>query len=574
MNSARWIPPPSEASVAADALSSGISIPLPLAAVMAVRGIIEPAAARCFLRPGLEQLHDPTLLPDMPVAVQRINRAITDGETILVHGDFDADGMCATAVATLGLRRLGAHVVPFVPHRTRDGYDFGTAGIEIARTVDASLVLTVDCGVRAVEAVAQAAEVGIDVVVSDHHQPGTQLPDAVAVVNPMRHDSEYPFKHLAGVGVLFKIIAALFAERGIPTAELNQHLDLVALGTVADQMPLLDENRAMVRAGLRVLGRTHKPGLLALLERASIEHREGVRAEDIAFRVGPRLNAAGRMAEADTGLRLLLAETESEAAALADQLDRHNADRKRADRRVTEEVDAIIARTFDADRDGALVVWGDTWHPGVVGIVASRVVERWHRPAVIVAFDGDTGKGSGRSVRDFHLDDALETCSPLLEKFGGHSMAVGLTIQRTNIQEFARQLNALAQNRLAGAPAEELLAVDLELDLKHVNLDLYEALKHLMPFGAGNPAPVLVSRNVRFENVALVGDAGIHLRARLHSESSSLQAIGFRLGGRRGEVQTNSQYDVAYNLQSDTWRGRRRLQAQLIDFRQAEERTT
>jgi len=538
VNSARWIPPPPEASAAADALSSGISIPRPLAAVLAVRGIIDPAGARRFLRPGLEQLHDPNLLPDMPVAVQRINRAITDGETILVHGDFDADGMCATAVATLGLRRLGAHVVPFVPHRTRD------------------------------------AEVGIDVVVSDHHQPGTQLPDAVAVVNPMRHDSEYPFKHLAGVGVLFKIIAALFAERGIPTAELNQHLDLVALGTVADQMPLLDENRAMVRAGLRVLGRTHKPGLLALLERASIEHREGVRAEDIAFRVGPRLNAAGRMAEADTGLRLLLAETESEAAALADQLDRHNADRKRADRRVTEEVDAIIARTFDADRDGALVVWGDTWHPGVVGIVASRVVERWHRPAVIVAFDGDTGKGSGRSVRDFHLDDALETCSPLLEKFGGHSMAVGLTIQRTNIQEFARQLNALAQNRLAGAPAEELLAVDLELDLKHVNLDLYEALKHLMPFGAGNPAPVLVSRNVRFENVALVGDAGIHLRARLHSESSSLQAIGFRLGGRRGEVQTNSQYDVAYNLQSDTWRGRRRLQAQLIDFRQAEERTT
>lgn len=559
--------------MAADALLSGIDIPRPLAAVLAVRGICDAAGVRSFLRPGLEQLHDPMLLPDMPAAIRRISRAIDDGETILVHGDFDADGMCATAVATLGLRRLGAHVVPFIPHRIRDGYDFGTTGVEMARSAAASLVLTVDCGVRAADAIAQAARLGIDVVVSDHHEPGSRLPDAVAIVNPQRSDSEYPFNRLAGVGVAFKIIAALFAERGISAAELNQHLDLVAIGTVADQVPLLDENRAMVRAGLRVLGLTHKPGLRALLDRASIDQGNGVRAEDVAFRVGPRLNAAGRLAEPDTGLRLLLAETESAATALADQLDRLNADRRSLDRRVTDEVDAIIARTFDAERDGALVVWGDTWHPGVVGIVASRVVERWHRPAVIVAFDGDTGKGSGRSVQDFHLYAALEACGSLLEKFGGHSMAAGFTIRRANIEEFAERLSALARDRLTGAPPQDSLTIDLELDLENVDLCLFEAFQHLRPFGAGNPAPVLVTRSVQFENVSVVGDAGIHLRASLRRKSSSLQAIGFRLGRRRGEVQVEKQYDIAFHLQADTWGGRRRLQAQVIDFRPVENTT-
>ncbi len=570
MSSTRWIPPPHEASAAAGRLSAELDIPRTLAAVLVVRGIRDPARARTYLRPTLDQLNDPMLLPDMRVTVGRIIRAIDDGETVLIHGDFDADGMCATAVATLGLRRLGAHVVPFVPHRTRDGYDFDATGIERAHSAAASLVLTVDCGVRAIDTVARAAELGIDVVISDHHQPGTQLPNAVAVVNPQRRDSEYPFNQLAGVGVAFKIIAALFAERGIPAVELNQHLDLVAIGTVADQMVLRDENRSLVRAGLRVLGRTQKPGLIALLDRASIGRRDDIRVEDVVFRIAPRLNSAGRMADAAAGLRLLLTESDSEAAMLADELDRYNAERKTMDRRVTEEVDQIIARTFDAERDGALVVWGDGWHPGVVGIVASRVVDRWRRPAVVVAFEGDTGKGSGRSVKDFHLLNALEACGPLLERFGGHSMAAGLTVQRANIQEFAERLNNLARDRLTDAPPQDTLTIDLELDLEHVDLGLFEALQHLMPFGTGNRAPVLVTRNVRFENVSVVGDVGSHLRASLHQKSFSLQAIGFRLGGRRGEVQRESKYDVAFHLQSDTWSGRRRLQAQMIDFRPAE----
>jgi len=564
-----WIPPPTGVSSAADSLSASIDILYPLASVLAARGFSDPTRVRSFLRPGLEQLHDPGLLPDMSLVIERFNRAIRDRETILVHGDFDADGMCATAVATLGLQRLGAHVVPFVPHRIRDGYDFGTVGIERAQSAAASLVLTVDCGVRAIDAVAEASRLGIDVVVSDHHQPGSQLPDAVAIVNPHRTDSKYPFRDLAGVGVAFKIIAALFAERGFSTDELNQHLDLVAIGTVADQMPLLDENRAMVRAGLRVLRQTRKPGLQALLDSASIERRAKIQADDIGFRIGPRLNAAGRVAEAETGLELLLAETIPRAESLADQLERHNADRKTTDRRVTEEVDAIIARTVDKDKSGAIVVWGNDWHPGVVGIVASHVVERWNRPAVVVAFDGDVGKGSGRSVEGFHLHEAFGSCGSLLEKFGGHRMAAGLTIKRANIKEFADRLGAMAVDRLTEEPPQKTLTIDLELDLDEIDFSLFDSLQHLMPFGAANQTPTLVSRDVNIRNVSLVGENGLHLRAFLHQGSSSLQAIGFRLGCRRVELKEEGLYDVAFHLQSDTWNGRRRLQAKLVDFRPA-----
>jgi len=563
----RWIPPSTEASAAAATLLSGVDIPLPLATVLAVRGIRDPAQVLSFLRPGLDQQHDPLLLPDMPAAIRRINRAIDDGETILVHGDFDPDGMCATAVATLGLQRLGAHVVPFVPHRIRDGYDFGAAGIERARSCRASLVITVDCGMRAVEAVDEAAELGIDVLVSDHHQPGPQLPAAIAIVNPKRHDNGYPFDQLAGVGVAFKIVAALFADHGIPVEELNQHLDLVAVGTVADRMPLLGENRAMVRAGLRVLRQTYKPGLRELLDRASIDRQHGVMADDIAFRVGPLLNAAGRMAEAETGLRLLLAKTELEAAPLADQLCRHNADRKTTNRRLTEEVHEIISRSFVAEKDGALVVWGDDWHQGVIGIVASQVVDCWNRPAVVVAFDGNTGRGSGRSVEGFDLHEALESCKSLLVKFGGHSKAAGLTIERANIEEFARKLNELASDRLTDGPPEKTRIIDLEVDLETIDFDLFQSLQHLMPFGEGNPTPILITNRVQFSNMSVVGDGGVHLRASLVRNGASLQAIGFGLGERLREVRKDVDYDVAFHLQSDTWKGRRRLQAQVIDFR-------
>jgi single-stranded-DNA-specific exonuclease len=562
------MPPPADAAARAAELSAALpALPDPLARVLVARGMTEPDSVRRFLRPTLDGLHDPFGLPDMRPAVERIETALEAEQTIFVHGDFDADGMSATALAVRGLERLGGRVVPFVPHRIEDGYDLRVEGVERAAEAGASLILTVDCGVTAVEAVSTAAGRGIDVVVTDHHRPGPELPAALAVVNPMRADAGYPFQGLAGVGVAFKLVSALFARAGVPDPELYQHLDLVALGTVADQMPLTGENRALVRAGLRALARTRKPGLRALLRRAGIDPREPIGTDDIAFRLGPRLNSVGRMAAAETGVRLLLTDDPAEAEVLAVHLDEQNTARRRTDREVTEEVERVLDQTFDAASEPAVVVWGDDWHRGVVGIVASRMVERWSRPAVVVSFDGDRGEGSGRSVEGFHLFDALTECEDLLEGFGGHRMAAGLRIRRDRIEEFAARLRGLAAARLDAAPESPELAIDLELPLAAVGDELVAALRHLAPYGTGNPAPVLAVRGTRIEKPTAVGRSGAHLQLTLRDGDATLRAIGFGLGQRLAEIREGDRCDVAFHLERDVWRGRERHQARLLDIR-------
>lgn len=561
-----WIPPPADAGNRASGLAAAVpGLPAPLARVLAARGLTAPDEVRSFLRAGLDGLHDPFLLPDMDAAVDRLLRAADASETVFVHGDFDADGMSATALAVRGLRRLGVRVVPFVPHRTNDGYDLRPEGIARAADAGAGVILTVDCGITALEAAAEARRRGIDLLVTDHHRPGPTLPDARAVVNPMRADAEVPFRDLAGVGVAFKLVAALFARRDIPDPELYQHLDLVALGTVADQMPLVGENRILVRAGLRALARTRKPGLRALLARCRIDPGRPIAADDVSFGIAPRLNSVGRMAAATAGVELLLTDDPARAEALAGHLDEQNAARRRTDREVTEHVERVLATGFDAESDGAVVVWGDDWHRGVVGIVASRMVERWRRPAVVVSFDGDLGEGSGRSVEGFHLYDALRECEPLLEGFGGHRMAAGLRVRRERIEEFARRLRELAATRLQAAREPPHLAIDLELPLAEVGPDLADALRHLAPHGAGNPAPVLAVRRVRLAGPAAVGREGAHLQATLRDGEAGLRAIGFGFGDRLDELGPEGRWDVAFHLERDVWRGRERLQARLLD---------
>ncbi|MGI9038957.1 MAG: single-stranded-DNA-specific exonuclease RecJ [Gemmatimonadota bacterium] len=562
----RWVPPATEAGAAADALVSSLGIPRPLARVLAGRGLVEPVAARAFLRPSLGGLHDPLLLPDIEPAIDRILAAIGADETIFVHGDFDADGMTAAALAVRGLRRLGASVFAFVPHRVDDGYDLTPATVRRAAATGASLIVTVDCGVTAVEAVDTAAALGIDVVITDHHRPGPMLPAAIAVVDPVRADSVYPWRGLSGVGVAFKLLAALFARRGVPEPELFQHLDLVAIGTVADQMPLLDENRALVRAGLRALARTRKPGLRALMAGAKIDASAGVATDDIAFRLAPRLNSVGRMAAAATGLELLLCDESEAADALAVQLDEQNAARRMADREVTEHVEEAL-RKGPSEPGSAVIVWGDGWHPGVVGIVASRVVDRWRRPAIVVSFDGDLGVGSARSVDGFHLFRALEECGEFLERFGGHKMAAGLSIRRERIEAFADRMRALARERLPAERPGPVLRLDLELPLRDVTLGLWDELRHLAPHGNGNPAPLLAVRGVRIEAASAVGPEGRHLRARLADGEARLPAIGFGHGHRLDELAGGAPCDAAFHLERDQWKGRVRLQARLVDVR-------
>ena len=565
----RWIMPLPLPEDRVTALAESLGLPDEVSRVLLRRGVDSAEVARAFLRPHLSSVHAPHDLPDMEAAVERIERAISSGEQIMVHGDYDADGMSAAALLTLGLRDLGGRVEAFVPHRTRDGYDLSDAGVEKASELGATLIVTADCGVTASAAVGKAASKGIDVVITDHHRPGKDLPAAVAVVNPMLPGSRYPFRDLAGVGVAFMLLSALHDRAGVDSPILNQHLDLVALGTVADQMPLIGENRILVRAGLRALERSRKPGLRSLLANAGIASDRRIEAEDISFRLAPRLNSVGRMAEANSGLQLLLATDPHEAQRLADHLEGQNAERRLTDARVYEDAKKKL-RTSLRDDDRAVVLWGDDWHPGVIGIVASRLVERCHRPSVVISFDGDVGRGSGRSIEGFHLFNALQECEPLLERFGGHRMAAGLTVRRERVEELATRLRELALRDLHHREPVQEIRLDLEVPLNRVGPDLLRWLGHLAPFGSGNPHPILMVRGVALDRVGRVGNDGGHLRFQLVGEGQRVPAIGFGMGRRLQEARMADRKDVALEIAENSWNGRSELQARVLDFRPAE----
>jgi len=550
-------------------LAESLGLPVDVCRVLIRRGVDSAAEARTFLRPHLSALHRPDGLPDIEPAVARVEDALSRGEKILVHGDYDADGMSAAALLTLGLKEIGGKVEAFVPHRTRDGYDLSDAGLTRAAEIGATLIVTADCGITATTAVRKAAASGIDVVVTDHHRPGSDLPAAVALVNPMLPGSRYPFRDLAGVGVAFKLLAALYENAGVSSTVLNQHLDLVALGTVADQMPLTGENRILVRAGLRVLERSRKPGLRSLLANAALRPEQGIDAEHISFKIAPRLNSVGRMAEADSGLQLLLSSDPQEAQRLADYVERQNAERRLTDARVFEEVQRKLAVDLRRE-DRAVVLWGDDWHPGVIGIVASRLVERYHRPSVVIAFDGEIGRGSGRSVEAFHLFDALQECAPLLERFGGHRMAAGLTVRRERVEELAIRLRELAGRDLSDREPVRELRLDLEVHLERVGPDLLKWLDHLAPFGSGNPHPMLMVRGVGLDRPGRVGTDGEHLRFGLLRDDCRVPAIGFGMGRRMQEARSTKRADVAIEIAENSWNGRSEIQARVLDFRPAE----
>ncbi len=578
----RWIEPRPVPAAEVRSLAGALELP-PLFCRLLIRlGVHDGDSARRYLRPRLAEQPSAELLTDLPAAVERIESAVSAGEMILVHGDYDVDGMAAAALLARGLAELGARVEAFVPHRLRDGYDLGPAGLERATRVDARLILTADCGTTAVEAIETAVAAGRDVIVTDHHRPGLQLPAALAVVNPHRADSEYPFRELTGAGVAFKLLSSLHARARVPEGSLNRHLDLVAIGTIADRGPLVGENRALVRAGLRALARSRNRGLWSLMQLARVSPLDGrVSAEDVAFRLAPRLNAAGRVGAAEEGLRLLVTEDGAEAEALAWKLEDHNRRRRAADRRVTEEAEARLRERFDAQRDPAVVLWSEDWHPGVIGIVASRVADRVGRPAVIVSLDGDLARGSARSSEGVNLIRVLDACAPLLERYGGHREAAGFDLRRDRLEEFRAlflskvgELAAAADGVADGVagpdgptPSTDL-SIHLEVTLEEAEDPIGRWMRHLEPFGYENPRPVLLARAVRFEGPRRVGD-GSHLRSSLVDEHGGrLAAIGFGMGERCDELSTGS-WEVAFELVEDSWRGRRRTQARLLDARPA-----
>jgi single-stranded-DNA-specific exonuclease len=555
----RWALSPAPDPAAVALLAGALGIPAPLAALLVQRGQGSEADARAFLRPAVTALSDPHALAGMADAVDAIASAVRAGGTILVHGDYDVDGQCATALLTRALRAAGADVVGFVPHRLRDGYDFGPAGLAAAQRAGASLVITCDCGITAVETVRAARAAGIGVVVTDHHLPGDSLPPALAVVDPQRADDSSTAQTLCGTGIAFKLVQALVPALGLP-ANLPYHLlDYVALATVADVVPLVGENRILVRHGLKLLADSRWPGLRALVAAVGLEGRE-LRAGHMGYILGPRLNAAGRVGDAADGLRLLLTDDPAEAADLARRLEGLNVERQSIDQRILEEALAQVEQDGDPERDAGFVLAGDGWHPGVVGIVASRVVERYGRPTFLIAFDGEIGKGSGRSISRFDLHQALLACGDLLERYGGHQMAAGLTIRRDRLAEFRERFGAIARQSLSPEDLGPEQRVDLELPLAEATAELERLSRYLEPCGAGNPAPVFGVRGVRFTGRARVGNG--HLKGCLDDGTARLPAIGFQWADRVPWL-GDGRVDAAFRLEPNEWNGHTTLQARL-----------
>jgi len=563
----RWLvaPPPDPTLVSG--LVRDLGLPSALCAVLVVRGFVATEDARDHLRPRLDHLHPPEGLAGVEGAVERILGAIREGEVILVHGDYDVDGISATTLLTRWLRHLGGTVVPFVPHRMRDGYDLGAGGIARAVEVGATLVITADSGIVAHGAVMDAVRKGIDVIITDHHTPSATLPAAVAVVNPNRVDCGYPEKGLSGTGVVFKLCQLLAHRSGRPPTELLPFLDLVALATIADLVPLTGENRILVRFGLRALQSTGSPGLRALLKVASVEGV--VEAGQVAFRVAPRVNAAGRMGDAGDALRLLLASDELEAAALAGELDTLNRARQEEEGRTLEQALGGLSGGYSPERDFGVVLAGEGWHPGVIGIVASRIVERIHRPVVLVALNGDRGRGSARSVPGFHLYEAVAACGEHLERFGGHRQAAGMDVRADRLDAFREAFSREARRRCQGVDLRPVLRVDAQIDFQDITPDLVRFLPYLGPFGIGNPRPVFLARDVALASPPQVVK-GEHLRVQMRQGDRALEGMGFRMAGRvPPEVLGGGRVDVAFQLDEDEWRGVKRVRALLQDLRPA-----
>lgn len=540
-----------------------MGLPETICRLLLNRGHATPELARPYLRPRLERLHDPMLMAGMSEAVDRLSRAIRNSETILVHGDYDVDGMCSTTILTRTITALGGRAVPFIPRRVEDGYDLTDAGVRAALDAGARVVVTADCGTSAIQPIATLCAHGVDVIVTDHHLPGGDLPDCLAILNPRRTDCAYPDVDLAAAGVAFKLSIALTRAMGGNENVVLRMLDLVALATVADVAPLRGENRILVRYGLRLLGEGNNAGLRALVRSSGLDGK-AITAGRVGFILAPRLNAVGRIGHGLRGVELLCAESEHEANSIARELEELNRRRQEMDRDTLEAARAMIERSGRIPT--GIVVAGEGWHPGVIGIVASRLVEEYARPVILIALEGDEGKGSGRSIPAFDLHAGIGRCSDLLVRYGGHKAAAGVTIRREMVDEFARRFADVAESLLTPDDLVPELRVDLEIPLEDVTEDLEGLLRHFEPFGVGNPTPVFMSRGVSVaEPARLVGRDG--LRLRLTNGSQGLDALGWGMGHLARQLQPGDSVDIAFRLERDEYRGVSRLQARLADIR-------
>ena len=561
---ARWLLPETPDPAIVEQLRQTLHLPLPLCRLLATRGFVLPDDAKSYLRPRLDHLHEPDCLADLDRAVERLVRALRDQETILVHGDYDVDGICSTTLMVRALRLLGGIVVPFIPRRLTDGYDLTEAGVRAARDGGATLVVTCDCGTSAHKPIADLQASGIDVIVTDHHLPGGPLPPAYALLNPKRPGCPSPDKDLAAVGVAFKLALALTRAVGGNENQIFGMLDLVALATIADIAPLRGENRVLVRYGLKLLNEASRPGIRAMIRAAGLDRKQ-LTAGRVGFVLAPRLNAAGRLGSALRGVELMLSGSDEEANPIARELEELNARRQEIDRATLERARELTLQ-LDLPNTFGIVLAEQGWHPGVIGIVASRIVEEFGRPTVLIALDGSEGKGSGRSISSFNLHAGLAECRDLLLRFGGHHSAAGVTIAADRVADFAARFNAVAAAQLTEDDLVSELRVDLEVPLDQVDSELETLLRYVEPCGIGNPSPLFIAHGVTVAaQPRVIGKDGVKVLLSQHGRE--LVAIGWGMAPRARDLEVGATIDVAYRVESDEWNGVSRLQARLADFR-------
>ncbi|MGB2475652.1 MAG: single-stranded-DNA-specific exonuclease RecJ [Flavobacteriaceae bacterium] len=559
----RWETLPLPESSRIDALQKSLGVPRVVATLLVQRGIDDFAGAKNFFRPKWDDLHDPFLMKDMTKAVERVNLALSKQEKIMVYGDYDVDGTTSVALMTSFLKANQGRIIPYIPDRYSEGYGLSKKGIDVASQQGVSLIIALDCGIKAIEKVLYAQTQHIDVIICDHHLPGEELPPAVAILDPKRSDCSYPFDELCGCGIGFKLIQGIAQKKGISSAELHPYLDLVATAIAADIVPIVGENRTLSFFGIEQLRAASRKAFRPLLG----ELKKPVNVTDLVFKVAPRINAAGRMEHALTAAHLLMATELDDISRKAEQIEGFNSERRLTDERITAEA---LQQIDERKEEGfpATVVYSDHWHKGVVGIVASRLIETHYRPTVVLTRSGDHYVGSVRSVKGFDVYAALLACQGHLLQFGGHKYAAGLTLERTQLQAFKKAFESEVSQTLLPTQKTPSLLYDLELPIDQIEPKLYRIIEQMAPFGPKNMRPVFCSFNcVDSGETRVVGKENTHLRLSIKTPKGVLTGIGFNLAQYCSAIQKGQPFDLLYTLDQNEWNGRVSLQLRVKDIK-------
>ena len=557
-----------QTAAAAAQLAADIGIHPALGSLLLERGIRDAAAARRFFHPQLSELHDPFLMNDMQTAVERINKALAGKERILVYGDYDVDGCTAVALVYKFLRQFCANIDYYIPDRYEEGYGISKKGIDFAAATGVRLIIVLDCGIKAVEEIAYAKSLGVDFIICDHHVPDSELPDAVAILNPKRTDNRYPDTNLSGCGVGFKLMQAFAQSNGIAQGRLVPLLDLCVVSIASDIVPITGENRILAYHGLRSLNTNPGTGLRAIIEVCGLGDRE-LTMNDIIFKIGPRINASGRMQSGGEAVALLVENDFTEAMEQAERINLYNEARKDLDRQMTEEAVELVRDLPGLDDRRAVVIYNEEWHKGIIGIVASRLTEQYYRPAVVLTRSEDLATGSARSVSGFDVYKAVQSCEDLLENFGGHTYAAGLSMKVENVPEFSRRFEAYVAEHIKDEQTQATLDVDAVLDFKDVNFDFYRQLKRFAPFGPGNARPVFCTFRVYdYGTSKVVGRGQEHIKLELVDNKSNtvMNGIAFGQSSQARLIKTKQAFDIVYSIEENTHK-RGDVQLQIEDIR-------